>query len=169
MGHEANIWGTKKDASIEDAVTELLERRQCIRVDQVEMVETGRVFRARDGMVLELYMDPANPENDEVRVAYIGTTVHAYIKRALLVHAGEERPTESEIKAAASDDLLARMEAVVDAELNDLFQRIMADQPSRCGSCDKPINVKKYVAKLPCGSLLCERCVYSQPVAAAAE
>lgn len=167
MGYEANIWGTKKDASIEDAVTELLERRQCIRVDQVEMAETGRVFRARDGMVLELYTDPANIQNDEVRVSYVGTTVHAYIERALLVHAGEEKPTASEIEAASLKQHLARMEAVVDAELSDLFTRIMADQPSRCGSCDKPINIKKYVAKLPCGSILCERCVYSQPTAAA--
>lgn len=166
MEHVSNIWGTKKDASIEDAVTELLERRQCIRVDQVEMVETGRVFRARDGMVLELYMDPVNPENDEVRVAYVGTTVHAYIKRALLVHVGDERPTTSEIEAAAAADYV-RMQALVDADLNDLFQRIMADQPSRCDSCGRTINVKKYVAKLPSGSLLCERCVYSQPTAAA--
>lgn len=167
MAHEANVWGTEKDASIEDAITQVIDRRQCIRVDQVEMVESGRVFRARDGMVLELYMDPANPENDEVRVAYKGTTVHAYIKRALLVHVGDERPTTEEIKAAASADQLARMQEVVDAELNDLFERIMADKPSCCSACSKPINPKKYVAKLPSGSLLCERCVYSQPVAAA--
>lgn len=169
MENEANVWGTEKDASIDDAITQVIERRQCIRVDQVEMAETGRVFRARDGMVLELYLDPADPENDEVRVAYIGTTVHAYIKRALLVHVGDERPTTSEIEAAAAADQLARMQDVVDAELNDLFERIMADQPSRCGSCSKDINPRKYVVRLPCGSLLCERCVYSQPSSAAAE
>lgn len=131
-----NIWGTKKDASIEGAVTQLIERRQCIRVAQVELVETGRVFRARDGMVLELLLDPDDASKHCVRVAIIGTTVHAYIEGALVVHAGEEAPTAGECAAAAIVAQKARIQYALEAEVEARFERITTPVAANCNAAE---------------------------------
>jgi len=159
MGYEGNIWGTSKGTSIEDAVTALIDQRQVIRVNQVELKESGKVYRARDGYVLELLVDPNDVTKDEVRVALVGTTVHAYIERAIVAYAGDLAETQAETQAALE------AQTAVD-ELDNLLAGLTAAAPANgahCASCACALDVRKPVMKLPDGSIHCHRCTVTMP------
>jgi hypothetical protein len=130
MGHEANIWGTGKAVSIASTVESALEylpRHGGEIIEQVQMV-SGRVFRRRDGWIIEL-CDKFG-ENARVHLSKYGTSVTAQAEIALVYKAGEEEPTLDELEAARLRDEAARKAQEVtalDAELDELLARITAE------------------------------------------
>lgn len=110
------------EAAVLDALAEREATRGGILVAQVETV-SGRVFRAKDGWVLELCAG-----EDALHIRLIGSTVARKAELDLFTYAGDERPTEAEVAAAAADDQRkeqARRDA--EAEFNAAFDAILPE------------------------------------------
>lgn len=175
------VCGTLAREGIEVAVQDFMtERKPQHGGELVAQAKTlsGRIFRARDGWVIELcrklYPDA------HVYIGHISSSVVRKAPIELFDQVGAEELTKAELEAAKeADEALenARRSAAIDAELEALFRRISAEYPdspeieyasSHCSVCGANIDMRKYVVKLPCGSILCSRCTY-RPAAAAAE
>jgi hypothetical protein len=111
-------WGTKV-GGIEVAVTEALAERVASRggilVDQVVTV-SGRVFRARDGWVLEFCQDI-------LHISLIGSTVRRSAELELFAYAGDDVPTSAELEAAEKADRERELVRSA-AEFNAAFNHI---------------------------------------------
>lgn len=112
------------EAAVLDALAEREATRGGVLVAQAETV-SGRVFRARDGWVLELCAG-----EDCLHIRLIGSTVARKAELDLFTWIGDERVTEVEMRAAqAADEAaeVARRAATADAEFDHLFDSILPE------------------------------------------
>ena len=112
------------EAAVLDALAEREATRGGILVAQVETV-SGRVFRARDGWVLEMCGG-----EDCLHIRLIGSTVARTAELDLFTWIGDERETLAEVEAARLADEAAenaRRAAAADAEFDHLFDSILPE------------------------------------------
>jgi hypothetical protein len=115
MAHQQNVWGTKQDTSIANAVAESLPKHGGIMVAMaVAKGPEARPIRTRDGWTIELA--------DQVYLTHDG---YEYEPLALefFVHAGDDVPWITDITDAVEVDTSAE-DAKLAAEFDVVFNEI---------------------------------------------